>query len=123
MNPATHDPRPASGAPAPNAAAPSPTLRDERRIGRIIGILLAIAIVAVLAFNFLAPRDRLRAPGESPTPAAQAPAEQHQQPTTTAPGDGTVQRVTPEAPDSPTPAGREGMGAPAGAAPATQDAR
>lgn len=125
MNSTTHTRPQAPAQPAAyGAATPSPTRRDEKRAGRWIAILLAIAVLAVLAFNVLAPKDRLRAPDQPPAAAATSNnVEQRQQPTTTAPGDGTVQRVTPEAPDSPTPAGREGMGSPAGAVPAAQDAR
>ncbi|AVO49955.1 hypothetical protein C6568_12360 [Melaminivora suipulveris] len=124
MNSTTHTRLQAPAQPAArDTAAPSPTRRDEKRVGRWIAILLAIAVLAVLAFNVLAPKDRLRAPDQPPAAATSNNVEQRQQPTTTAPGDGTVQRVTPEAPDSPTPAGREGMGSPAGAVPAVQDAR
>ncbi len=108
-------------------AARSPGARDERRLMRYVGIVLAAVVLAVLAFNLLAPRDRLLAPHQAPTAAATAPADQRPQPATTAPGDGTMQRVAPDAADSPTPTGREGMGAPQGAVPqgqpSTQDAR
>ncbi|WP_312303877.1 hypothetical protein [Pulveribacter sp.] len=112
MSPATPPPPRKDAAPPP-----PPTVRDEKRIKRYVAILLVVVVLAVLAFNMMAPRDRLRAPDEAGTPAA---TEQRQQPATTAPGDGTSQRVTPEGTDSPTPAGREGMGAPAGAAPTTR---
>lgn len=115
MNTPNPAPRP-DAAPAPSPT-PSPTLRDEKRMKRAVAILLVVVVLAVLAFNMMAPRDRLRAPDEAATPAA---TEQRQQPATTAPGDGTTQRVTPEGTDSPTPPGREGMGAPAGAAPAAR---
>jgi len=99
-------------------------VRDEKRAMRWIAILVAVVVLAVLAFNVMAPKDRLRAPDEAPTPAAGTAAPtvdpQRQQPATTAPGDGTARSTTPEAADSPTPVGREGMGAPTGAVPSVQ---
>lgn len=121
----THPSRPDPAArPAADPATRSPTVRDEKRAMRIIAVLLAVVVLAVLAFNWMAPRDRLRAPDEAATPAATAPAsDQRPQPTTTAPGDGTVQRVVPEGHDSPTPAGRAAVGAPVGGAAPVDAAR
>ncbi|SDM24125.1 hypothetical protein SAMN05428957_103355 [Oryzisolibacter propanilivorax] len=112
MNP-THPTR-------PDPATRSPTVRDEKRAMRIIAVLLAVVVLAVIAFNLMAPKDRLRAPDEGAAPAATA----QQQPATTAPGDGSVQRSAPERGDTPTPQDRAAVGAPAGGAlPTGQDAR
>jgi len=126
MNPTPHTPSatapnaPRTSAGGAPAAAASPVVRDERRAWRIVIVFAALAVLAVLAFNLLAPRDRLRAPDAGAPAAGSTTTEQRQQPATTAPGDGTVTRTVPQQADSPTPAGRESVGAPQGATPTTQ---
>ncbi|PWW47866.1 hypothetical protein [Melaminivora alkalimesophila] len=108
-------PQPRPGAPRrgpAEKAPPGPTGRHEKRARNIVLIALALLVVAVLGFNLLAPRDRLQAP-DAPRDAVGSHQEERPQATTTAPGDGSVSRSTPEAADTPTPAGRERMGAPA----------
>ncbi|MGY8573747.1 hypothetical protein L0935_21050, partial [Paracidovorax citrulli] len=99
-----------SGAGAPE----SRSNRDNRRGWWMAVATAAIVLTAVLAFNLLGPKNPVRPPGEGhETPASQGAAQ------TGGPvPDGSVEGAAPQRSDTPTPAGREGMGAPAGAAPA-----
>ena len=113
--PTSPHPHPHSGAPRSDPGGhghPAPTGRHEKRARNIVLIALALLVVAVLGFNLLAPRDRLQAP-DAPRDAVGSNQVERPQASTTAPGDGTVSRSIPEAADTPTPAGRERMGAPA----------
>lgn len=87
--------------------------RDNKRAFRIAVTGAVIALAAVLAFNFMAPRDRLEGPGESPTPSMTQGANQSGGPS----GNGAVQQATPQRGDSPTAPGRESVGAPVGSTP------
>lgn len=68
----------------------------------------AVAIIAVIGFNVMAPKGRLDAPGK----AATGPASQNN-PVDTSSGT----QASPQRADTPTPTGREAVGAPVGAAP------
>lgn len=68
----------------------------------------AVAIIAVIGFNVMAPKGRLDAPGTAVT----APESQN------IPADkSSGTQASPQRADTPTPTGREAVGAPVGAAP------
>ncbi len=109
-------PTPSPSAPDTTAARqppPSPANRDSRR-GWCMAVATALIVLgAVLFFNFAGPRQPTVSPGEGhSTPASQG-ANQTGGPA----ANGAVESAAPQRSDTPTPAGREGVGAPAGAAP------
>ncbi|ADX45759.1 hypothetical protein Acav_1842 [Paracidovorax avenae ATCC 19860] len=88
--------------------------RDNRRGWWMAVATAAIVLAAVIAFNLLGPKNPARPPGDGhKTPASQGAAQSGGP----AP-DGSVQGAAPQRSDTPTPSGREGVGAPAGAVPA-----
>ncbi|RYE43021.1 MAG: hypothetical protein EOP24_30375 [Hyphomicrobiales bacterium] len=87
--------------------------RDDNRAFKIAVAGVVIAVIAVVAFNVMAPKDRLQGPSQASTPAMTQGANQTGGPA----GDGTTQQAAPQRGDSPTAPGRESVGAPVGAAP------
>ena len=114
---------PTPSSPAPNATPAqqppaSPANRDSRRGWWMAVVTAVIVLGAVLYFNAAGPRQPTVSPGEGhSTPASQG-AHQTGGPTS----NGSVESAAPQRSDTPTPAGREGVGAPAGAAPQATDA-
>lgn len=88
----------------------SPTVRDDKRALRIAVLTALVALAVVIVFNFRAPPDRVPAPDQSTSVPAEG-----------VPGGALNESARREAEvqqgDTPTSSGREGMGAPAGAAP------
>ena len=99
---------------APSPGTTPPSQRDDKRAIRIALVTALIALVAVVVFNLRAPKDRLSAPGEG------APAATQSSPGMAGPSVDPPQPSAPQRGDTPTTPGREGMGAPAGGAPAAQ---
>ncbi|MDA8456827.1 hypothetical protein M4R22_18865 [Acidovorax sp. GBBC 3334] len=97
---------------------PSASNRDNRRVWWMAVGAAVIVLLAVIAFNAMGPKMPTRAPGEG----TGAPASQGAAQSGGPPSSGSVQGTAPQRSDTPTPAGREAMGAPAGAAPAAQPA-
>lgn len=89
------------------------SVRDNLRAFRMAAIGAAVALAIIIAFNVMAPKDRLDAPaGTGGAPAAGQGAQQTGGPS----GSDPVQRTAPQQGDSPTAPGREGVGAPQGSA-------
>lgn len=129
---APHPSGPAKATPAANSAAtsaasatsahpsrsgPQDGNRDSRRVFRMAIVIALAALVAVVAFNLMAPKNRLQAPAGTGSDAAFTQGAQQ----SGAPPSGRTDAVdgsTPQRGDTPTPAGRESVGAPVGSSPA-----
>ncbi|GAA6121225.1 hypothetical protein [Acidovorax sp. FG27] len=120
---APHTPGPGK-APAATPSGPPPRTarpdgnRDSRRVFRMAIVIALAALVAVVAFNLMAPKNRLQPPGGT---GGDTPFTQGAQQSGGPPAGGTdaAGGAAPQRADTPTPAGRESVGAPAGSTPAT----
>lgn len=109
---------PQNPAATPPGAHQSASKRDEKRILWIALCGVAVVVAAVVFFNVRGP-DMPTSPGQgSNTPSMQQGANQTGGPS----GDPTTQGSAPQRSDTPTPQGREAMGAPVGAAPSAESA-